>query len=262
MANFFNQPGRGSCGSCGSGGGCGSFGLQYGFSAVNVPTYGPPDRREHPMAESALQSFAWNQSLHPPGIGMQYAAPVPQQPWQQPPAQYVSPLRANVIDFYRRHAPEQLEQNFVDGLIRTFQGREVELDHLLRERYGTGLFQQPRAVNTSYYGHGYPSAGSSAQVGLTAASLVRQTGEIPSASGQRGSSNRNKMAKSDLHDFKATQKANPPSASSAERQSDSTEGWQDDVVGSGLHVPEEVAKAIMGISAMKRRNDLMQCIIW
>ena len=80
------------------------------------------------------------------------------------------------------------------------------------------------AVNTSYYGHGYPSAGSSAQVGLTAASLVRQTGEIPSASGQRGGSNRNKMAKSDLHDFKATQKANPPSASSAERQSDSTEG--------------------------------------
>ena len=70
MANFFNQPGRGSCGSCGSGGGCGSFGLQYGFSAVNVPIYGPPDRREHPMAESALQSFAWNQSLHPPGIGM------------------------------------------------------------------------------------------------------------------------------------------------------------------------------------------------
>lgn len=66
MANFFNQPG---CGSCGGRGGCGSFGLQYGFSAMNVPTYGPPDRREHP-AESALQSFAWNQSLHPPGIGM------------------------------------------------------------------------------------------------------------------------------------------------------------------------------------------------
>lgn len=266
MANFFNQPG---CGSCGGRGGCGSFGLQYGFSAMNVPTYGPPDRREHP-AESALQSFAWNQSLHPPGIGMQYSAysaPVPQpwQPWQQPPvvpaAQYVPSLRANVIDFYRRHAPEHLEQNFVDGLVGTFQGREVELDHLLRERYGTGLFQQPRAVNTSYHGHGYPCAGSSAHIGLTAAS-VRQTGGIPSASGQRGDSHRNKMAKSDLHDFKVTQKANLPSASSAERQSGSAEGWQDDGVGSGLHVSEEVAKAIMGISAMKRRNDLMQCIIW
>ena len=46
-----------------------ALGCQYGFSAMNVPTYGPPDRREHP-AESALQSFAWNQSLHPPGIGM------------------------------------------------------------------------------------------------------------------------------------------------------------------------------------------------
>ena len=79
------------------------------------------------------------------------------------------------------------------------------------------------AVNTSYHGHGYPCAGSSAQIGLTAAS-VRQTGGIPSASGQRGDSHRNKMAKSDLHDFKVTQKANLPSASSAERQSGSAEG--------------------------------------
>ena len=79
------------------------------------------------------------------------------------------------------------------------------------------------AVNTSYHGHGYPCAGSSAHIGLTAAS-VRQTGGIPSASGQRGDSHRNKMAKSDLHDFKVTQKANLPSASSAERQSGSAEG--------------------------------------
>lgn len=32
-------------------------------------------------------------------------------------------LKASLLDFYRRHAPEQLEQNFVDGLVGTFRGR-------------------------------------------------------------------------------------------------------------------------------------------
>jgi len=285
MANFFNQPG----GPAGYG-----RGAPYGFPGANVPTYSLA-QAEHPMADNALQSFGWNQPLHPPpGMGMTYPAPALQR-WEQPsvPAAPASPcmssissLRANLIDFYRHHAPEHLEQNFVDGLLRTFQGREAELDHLLRARYGSGLFQRQRPCHMGYQSHGQHmrpipptnlgnfAASSSEQVGLRMASASTAPFGRQTAVGVRRAQGRaqagrdpnrdpNRTAQNSQSDFKEGRWATPQvQAQSSNRPSSSQESWQDEVVGSGLQVSEETAKAIMGISAMKRRNDLMQCMIW
>lgn len=49
-------------------------------------------------------------------------------------------LRQAIIRFYREHRPEKLsERDFLDFICSIYVGREAELDHALRSKYGEGL---------------------------------------------------------------------------------------------------------------------------
>lgn len=49
-------------------------------------------------------------------------------------------LRDAVVRFYQDHWPEKLDQhNFIDFICLVYEGREVELDGALRQKYGSGL---------------------------------------------------------------------------------------------------------------------------
>lgn len=81
-------------------------------------------------------------------------------------------LRNAIVQFYNENCPEKLtEKDFIDFICSVYEGREVELDEALRQKYGMGLHlqssvQQAHAVSELASRRAAAAAAAAASLGL------------------------------------------------------------------------------------------------